>query len=272
MKDNNTESNRLVPTDGTFDFRQAPSFALPYLATYYSQPPTVDEIVLSKFLIAQAARLKGRSRLLEIGCGPTLHHALPLAPHVAEIHMSDYLEENLEQVRLWCRAPGQAHDWSAYTSLTLIHEGVEPTKQLIQERESLARQRITRIARCDLLQDPSPELREAYDVVSCFYCAEEVGISQLEWKRVMKRVTDHLAPAGTLLMSALAGMDSYHVRDSSGRDTLYPCAFVTRDGLAQVLAELGFSSEAIAIQACEIEHPDVGLAGTLMVAATKNPK
>ena len=38
-------------------------------------------------------------RGIEVGCGPTVHHALAVVPHVAELHLADYLESNLEEVR-----------------------------------------------------------------------------------------------------------------------------------------------------------------------------
>lgn len=38
---------------------------------------------------------------IDIGCGPTVHHAFPLAPFIREIHLADYLPANLAEVRLW---------------------------------------------------------------------------------------------------------------------------------------------------------------------------
>ncbi len=259
----------LTAVGGSFDFKTAPSFAVPYLRTYYCQPPTIDETVLSKFIIEERHRLSGRGRFIEIGCGPTLHHAPLFAPVVSEIHMADYLEENLAQVRLWRDGAKEAHDWSAYTRLTLRHEEIEPTEENVQIRERLVRTKITRIATCDLMRETPASEQGQYEAVGAFYVAEEVGISDTEWRRVMKRITDYLAPGGTLFMAALAGMDGYHVKSPGGEDLMYPCARVTKEGMASVLAELGFPTSKTRIHAEDIDHPDCGVAATLVVAATR---
>jgi len=260
----------LSAVHGRFDFRAGPSFALPYLATYYAQPVTIDESELAKFVNSEARRLSGRGRFIEVGCGPTLHHALTFAARVDEVHMTDYLAENLDQVRLWKDGRPGAHDWTAYTIMNLRHEGIEPTPANIQEREALVRARIIRIAPCNLLADTPVSDRGRYDTVGCFYVAEEVGISEPEWRKVMARVCDYVAPGGTLFMAALAGMDGYQVRSASGESLLYPCAKVTEQGMAAVLKELGFAEKDMSIRMNDIEHPDCGVAATLMVAATRH--
>ena len=100
----------LVPT-GLFDFREVANFPRDYLATYYCQPPTADEQMVLAFLAEHFPKIASQPCAIEIGCGPTVHHVLPLAPYVSAIHMADYLPENLDEVRRWRdREPG-AHGW-----------------------------------------------------------------------------------------------------------------------------------------------------------------
>ena len=259
----------LQPTSGTFDFKKAPPFALPYLSTYYMQPPTADETVVSEFLIEQFRSRPPRGRFIELGCGPTIHHVFPFAPHVSEIHMADYLDENLDQVRLWRDAAPGAHDWRPYAGMTLRHEGKDPSPEAIDAREALARAKITQVMRCDLKHDTAPELRGQYDGVGCFYCVEEIGISIEEWHRVLERAVAFLRPGGTLYMAALANMKTYPVRDSAGTLVEYPCACITEADVYTSLCALGFPAHSISLRTSNIEHPDCGVTATLMVAAVK---
>lgn len=259
----------LEPTAGTFDFKDAPSFALPYLSTYYKQPPTADETAVSLFLMEQFRLKAPKGRFIELGCGPTIHHIFPFAPHVSEIHMADYLEENLEQVRLWRGAAQGAHEWSQYAAMTLRHEGQEDSPQNVAQREDLARKKITRVMRCDLKNETPAEFRGQYDALGCFYCAEEIGISIEEWQKVLARVADFLRPGGILYMSALAGMKTYQVRDSAGTMVEYPCACVNEEEVLKALPKVGFVSNSINIKTSNIDHPDCGVTATLLVAAVK---
>lgn len=253
-----------------FDFASRQGFARGYLRTYYSGEPTVDEIQLSRFLVREAKGLP-RGKYLELGCGPTLHHVFPIAPHVREIHLLDYLDENLAEVTAWQRRAPGAHDWRRFTAMSLRDAGDDDGAEAVAQREALVRSRITRIGKCNLMQATPAADRNAYAAVGCFYVAEEVGISPEAWRQVMQRVADYVAPGGTLLMAALANMTSYHVASVSGPGSDYPCARVTEPMLREVLPALGFAAGDVRIEALDIDHPDCGLTATLMVAA-KKPK
>lgn len=252
-----------------FDFNQTQGFAKGYLRTYYAGEPQIDEQEVSRLLVREAPRLP-RGKYLELGCGPTLHHVMPLAPFVTEIHLRDYLEENLAEVRAWHTQAAGAHDWRAFTRMSLRDAGLEDGPGAVATREALVRQRITRIDRCNLMAPTPAGDRGAYAAVGCFYVTEEVGISPAAWRAVMQRVADYVAPGGTLLLALLAGMTSYRVVQASGRVDDYPCACVTTDDLRQVLPGLGFPLDAVTIEAKDIPLPDCGVTATLTVVARKS--
>lgn len=271
-RDENTAKKivTLQPTDGKFDFNDAPPFALAYLNTYYNQPPTADENAVSLFLTEQFRRKAPRGKFLEVGCGPTVHHIFPFAPHVDEIHMADYLQENLDQVKLWRDAAPGAHDWRPYVGMTLGHEGGDRSSRAVEERQAEARKKLTKLLHCDLKAEIPKEHRGQYDCVGCFYCAEEVGISLQEWQQVLRRVGDYLKPGGTLYMAALGGMDTYQVRDRTGTLVEYPCANVTEAGILEALPRAGFRRDTMVVKSSDIEVPDCGVTGTISVAAVKS--
>lgn len=261
----------LQPSEsGAFDFREGPAFARSYLSTYYNQPPTADETAVSEFLVEEFARRAPSGRFIEIGCGPTVHHVFPFAPHVAEIHMADYLPDNLEQVRQWQTEAADAHDWSQYVAMTLQHEGQPHAPGDVAARIALARSKVTHLAECDLMHDTPAEFVGQYDAVGCFYCAEEVGITLEEWRRVLARVASYAKPGGMFYMAALAGMDTYDVRDAEGTVVEYPCANISEPKVSAALAELGFAPESMTLKTSQIAQPDCGVTATLVVAAQKS--
>lgn len=268
MTDPQHSSHHLQPTDGTFDFKDGPEFARSYLKTYYAQPPTEDEVSVFEFLVEDFRDHPPTGTLLELGCGPTIHHALPFAPHVSELHLADYLEENLEQVRLWKGGAPSAHDWSAYGHLALTLEGKDASNASVRQRMDMVRSKLTRTLTCDLKADTPSSEQAQYDGVGCFYCAEEIGISLDEWRKVVARAVAYLKPGGTFYMAALAGMDGYEVTDTTGASVMYPCANVHESDVSACLESLGFATSDMRLRSSSIEHPDCGVTATVLVAAT----
>ncbi len=79
--------------------RPSVHFSRRYLDTYY-RDVTEDENLVAQLLAEHCLQLARRdSCALEIGCGPTIHHALTLAPYVSSIDLADYLPENIEEIR-----------------------------------------------------------------------------------------------------------------------------------------------------------------------------
>lgn len=95
-----------------------------YLEQYYSGATVSDD---EQAVFAQLAKWfdqGGRQfkRGLDFGCGPTIHHAAALVPYVQELHLADYLPDNLEEIRRWLRDDSDAHVWDVYLSGALTHD------------------------------------------------------------------------------------------------------------------------------------------------------
>lgn len=58
-----------------------------YLADYYLRLEPDEELTL-EFLVQEFSRIAPGATALEFGAGPALHHLLPLAPHVREVHVA----------------------------------------------------------------------------------------------------------------------------------------------------------------------------------------
>jgi SAM-dependent methyltransferase len=254
------------PVDGLFDFRTTRSFASAYIDTYYrDKPPTNDELRVFEFLVRHLRALPPQSVMLEVGCGPTVHHVLPFVRSVSEIHVADYLAESLAEIDKWKTGAPDACEWHQYAELVLELEGRPFAAGDVSALERLARARVTKVLSCDLTA-PHVLGRDAwYPLVSAFYCTEEVGISLERWEEVMANLARLVAPGGRLFLSCLADTNFYRV---GGAD--YPCARVTAHDLQRVLPRLGFDMSATVIESAPIEgQSDEGVVGVVLVAATK---
>jgi hypothetical protein len=257
---------RSKAVDGLFDFRHAESFATRYMETFYSgHPPTDDERAVLRFLTEQMSSLESQPAMLEVGCGPTVHHVLPFVPHVSTIDMADYLPENLAEVHRWHRRAPDAYDWRQYATLTLELRNGGTTAAGIEALEAAARIKIRRLLRCDLKQPHILGRPVSYPVVGAFYCTEEVGIATVRWEAVMANLCRTVAPGGYLFLSCLRNTDFYMVGN-----TRYPCARISEDDVRRVLPVLGFDMRHSVIEGVAIDtQRETGVAGVVLVAARK---
>jgi hypothetical protein len=236
------------------------------METFYSGlPPTDDEKIVLQFLVDQMHRVSGQPRMLEVGCGPTIHHILPFAPHVSAIHMADYLTENLVEVQRWQQRELDAYDWRQYATLVADLRGGQLPALDAEALERLARARIQRLLRCDLKQPSILGAPATYPVVAAFYCTEEVGIARSRWEEVVGHLSRTVEPGGLLFLTCLRDTDFYLVGD-----TRYPCARITERDVRRLLPQLGFDMAESVVEGVSIEtQHDTGLAGVVLAAARK---
>jgi hypothetical protein len=199
-----------------------PNFARSYLSTYYTQPPTDDEVLIQGFLVEELKRRKPSGRMIELGCGPTIHHIIPFAEYAETIDMADYLPENLDEVRAWAQAAPNCHDWTTYVESCMSREG-RTAGNARQQRSALLRRKIRNLCHLDLLSDNPLGTGETYGIVGCFYTTEQVGFPKSSWPIVLERVASVVAPGGHLFMSAVGYSDYYIVHDPAGDRHMPTC-------------------------------------------------
>ena len=98
-----------------------------YLRDYYRhvEPDEVDTIA---FFVRELRAAERGQPVLYFGTGPTLHHVFLAAPLGAPLHLGDYLDGNLEEIRRWLDREPSAHDWRPFVHHTLRCESdTEPT-------------------------------------------------------------------------------------------------------------------------------------------------
>lgn len=207
-----------------------------YLMHYYARLEA-DEAATLAFITQACTRITRPARALVFGVGPTVHHLLPLAPHVREIHVADYLSSNLDHVQRWLRREARAHDWRAFARHVLQCEGKpSPTEAQVTAREDLVRSKVTRSLHADASHDWPLTAQEGqrYDLVVSCYCAESATGDRDVWRRYVHNILRLLAPGGLFITAALRRCRTYSVGRLS-----YPSANIDEHDLAALLLEAG---------------------------------
>jgi hypothetical protein len=255
------------------EYGDCTDFTAKYLAQYYGPPAKEDETVINQFIVEELQRIdKQFDQYVEIGCGPTIHHAVPFARHAQAIHMTEYLPDNRGAVEKWFTNAPDAFKWEHYIEMSLRAEGIAVNPYQIARREQLMREKIATIDHCDVRKNPVLSIRPGLtpkSVVGCFYVTEEVGTSIEDWQQIMTNIASTLPIGCRLFMSALKGMKEYVMEknpDGTPAATL-PCAPVEGHHFTDLLPRLGFGD--IRIKEHTIAVPDCDVNGLIVVSAQK---
>lgn len=242
-----------------------------YLKTYF---PYVrkDEDETLKFLVHGLKKWHVQNKhknptALEFGAGPMVVHALAIAPYVSSVHLADYLQSNLDEIRKWLNNQKAAFDWSPFVHRILELEGQEPTPARIRQRTGLLRKKAKKILRCDAsLAFPLNNGKQRYPLVTMLFCADSATSSIETWRAYMKNILNLVEPSGTILLAALHNCSFYKL----GRN-FFPCANITKRDLYDILLESGFRRSEIAIDIKKVpECKAEGYSSLVFARATKS--
>lgn len=239
-----------------------------YLNEYY-KPPVIatDEIEAIRFQIEILKSVGQKPLALEFGSGPTAHRVIAAAPYFSEIHIVDYLEENLEELKRWVCKEKDSHRWDHYTKYILQCEGIEnPTPEQISEREKITREKITHFIQADAgTEHPlGKKYANYYQHIFSGFCADSATGDKKTWVRYMHNIASLVAPGGTFFTAALRKAKYYR----SGSN-YFPSANVDEHDIRNVL-ELDFLPESIMIVVKELpELSSEGYEGIVLAYAVK---
>lgn len=236
-----------------------------YLKQYYStaEIPS-DEKAIYDFINSRLGKVdKPFPIALEFGSGPTLHHAVFLLPYVLELHLADYVLQNLEESKKWLTGHLQAHNWDVYFEGILNFKG---KKRNINDLKQELKNKVKSLKRGDLEKnDPLTEPAK-YPLVASFYCADSATKDKDKWGKYMNNLFNLVAPGGYVIFAALRNSSGYKVGD-----TIFPSANVDENDVRKVLVGGGFDLESIDIQVAKVEEwKDEGFDSVVLAFAQKN--
>ena len=230
-----------------------------YLSQYYTTSEVADDeaanIAFARRQFAQAGR--DFPRAIEVGCGPTLHHAMLLAPHVGTLDLADYVPDNLAEIRKSLDGAEGAHNWSVYLAGMVELGGLSADAlwALVKDRAGTLRQ-------MDLRQPQA----ESFDLVASYYTAECVAGTQDEWRQCMATLAGLVAPGGVLLLGVVRHCRAYNVCGQ-----VFPATYVDESDFVDVLTGLGFNPATTVIEVAPVaEWVNQGFDSICCVWATKS--
>lgn len=200
-----------------------------------------DEQLVLKFLVDEFRKLQRGGEMLDLGCGPCIHHVLPAVPYVSQITMGDIKGDNLHEIRKWKYKKNNSHDWNTFTKYILKLEGKSPSKKNIQHREDALRKKIRKICHADILKSHPLNPQKKFPVVGFFFCAEDAAKTKQSWRKIMRRVGNLVETNGALFMCSLVNAHFYTVRNVRGQLERIPCVRVRTADVEDILAEIGFT-------------------------------
>lgn len=224
-----------------------------YLAQFYGPQVLVSEderIVfrrLHRFLQEQGTMFP---TAVDVGCGPCVHNALVLAPHCQAITLAEYVPANRDELRSWW--DGRGHDWSPRGMEILFIEGGTPPDGLaVRQREDLLRSRLRDVVSVNLLRDPPlPGPQSDFDLVTSFFCSENVAATRDEWPAVFSRLLSLCAPGARVFLVLAHQCDGYRVGTTN-----YPTVFLDDSDVRSQLHQHGFHGnvEVVSVRGWERE-------------------
>jgi nicotinamide N-methyltransferase len=249
-----------------------------YLNYYYSGPELdEDEVELLKYcgsLLKKKARRYAMS--LEVGCGPTLSHSVPLVPFVDEIHCSDYLEGNLAEIRKWLDREPDAFRWDVFFEKALEYEGIPADPAAIAKRQQELRAKLTTTLHVDLARELPLGQPTEYPLVTSFFCADSITDSKEQWRQFMNNLFTLVAPGGLLIVAALRKASHYEIQRKAANSPRqqFPSANVDENDLLEALQHGGFNPTTIDLQVVRFlgdcyKEREPGFEGVVLASAEK---
>lgn len=186
-----------------------------YLSTYYREVQEDEQQLMAwlvgearPYLRALAGRGCGGQTLLDVGCGPTIHHLLPLADLVDRAIVTDLVSANLAEVSDWLCGDAAAHDWTPFA---------DECARLLRDHRTGAPRLLEARIRAVMEVGPALDLTEAepwsewVDVVTTFFCPCSATTDIGQFTTMLGRTTERLRPGGAFVGSFLGGCHAYRV-------------------------------------------------------------
>lgn len=241
-----------------------------YLSTYFSKLGQ-DSLESLKFIVNELKKLKlnKNSNILDFGAGPTIFSGIAAAPYASSIHLCDYLESNLIEIRKWLLSEEDSFDWSHCIKHILQLEGSPHDQKAIEERSSLLKKKTGSIFRSDAsLNWPIySNNSNRYPVVISNFCADSATSSKEVWRAYMMNILNLVEYEGKIIINALHNCKYY----KSG-NKVFPSADLNEQDLKNVLLQNGFDKRDLKIEVRQV--PDCakeGFTSIMCASSTKLP-
>lgn len=212
-----------------------------YLHEYYGEIGPENAALLSFFIEAYEEFGNDSIDVAEIGGGPTIYQLISMAPKARSIIFTDYLNKNLNQVKLWVENKKTAFDWDKYFEYTVKNEKkvATTTEAQVNARKNLLRGKLKELKKLDIFNDKDlSRIKGSRDIVSMNFVAESITEDLEGVRGVIERASTLIKPDGRIILTGLLCAE-YWIE----KNRRFPAAYVSENHVKQILEELGFNVE-----------------------------
>lgn len=250
-----------------------------YLKQYFSIIDRESEILLAFLAKVQSEHDLSNTTILDFGCEPTIYAIISSSRTCSEIHMSDYIESNLEQIEWWLKNNERAFNWDRFIQRSLELETVlqsenagntnpTPVSQLdIEVRKATIRKKITKLIHGDARKHKpiGVEGTNRYDVLVIAFCLEAVAKDALEWQQLLYNVSTMLKSGGLLIISTLTESTAYRIDEQ-----YFATSYISKQAFVNALLNVGYVESSIEIAEVDATNPDTNFyTGAILATARK---
>lgn len=147
----------------------------------------------------------------EAGSGPAVHHLFALEKYSKQIQLSDYLPDNLNEIKKWVAHDPAAHDWHPFVSEILKAEGVVVSEQAIADREQAVRSKIAGYHPLDLKEMTADMQAYSAPFVTSFFVADSATADRQAFIDMTKNAFSIVEQGGLFVGAYLGGCKYYMV-------------------------------------------------------------
>lgn len=202
--------------------------------------------------------------VLELGGGPTLYQLMNIADSAKEIHFSDYVKDNLDEIIRWKQGKS-TFDWRPFfeAALMLRTDSTVITRADAKALESALKKKISKVIHCDVFAKDLGVKRKRYDIIDTHFVAESATSSRKQWEAAIGNMYRKLEKGGLLFMSALRGAKG----DYKVLDKKFPAVELYESDIEAAFRRVGL--KAIRISSIHTEDRSNNYEGFMFAIAQK---
>ncbi|XP_030077012.1 nicotinamide N-methyltransferase [Microcaecilia unicolor] len=187
-----------------------------YLETYFagesgllSSDGYMKFMLENMFKIFTSGEVQG-DILINIGFAPTIYQLLSACESFTEIIITDFMDQNLQEIESWLKEEPGAFDWSAVVKHACELEG---DREKWSEKEAKVRGTVKRVLKCDVTQSNplEPLVLPPADCLLTFLSLEAACKDRDTFCCALKNISSLLKPGGDLVMGGLLDATNYMV-------------------------------------------------------------
>lgn len=196
-----------------------------YLKEYHKETsenwPFIVSYMESLRKIYSLGEVKGK-RIIDIGCGPTIHCVIPAAKWFEEIFLADFSQTNLDVVQKWLARDSGSFNWRTHFE---FFAGKDGDKNSWQKNADTLRAKIKRLLWCDFFQPNPlhPEHLGEFDAVTTCTTLMSGTTNVEQYTTAMKNISSLLKPGGYFIEVAGIECPFYVVGDEK-----FSCVSLTK--------------------------------------------